>query len=122
MRLIDLEARFLQFRGTDQDDYGWRTVTDISVATGVMFLCPKCFAHNKGPINTHSVVCHRFGHVPDWAAPKPGRWVFEGTGLADLTLNAPPGFTRSIQLTGGGTCGGGSAWHGFVTNGQASTV
>lgn len=119
MKLTDLEAEFIQWTGTGPDDYGWKFVSNLNEATGIKFLCPKCFLHNKGPVGTHMVVCHRFGKVPDWMQPGPGRWVFDGTSLDNLTLNAPPGHTRSVLLLGG-ECGGGAPWHGFVTNGDAS--
>lgn len=87
----------------------------MAEAQGISFLCPKCFAENKGPRGTHSVICwSRSRGVPEDATPGPGRWKLDGTSFDDLTLNAdPPSTARSVQLTGG--CG----WHGFITNGEA---
>ncbi len=88
----------------------------LAEASGVKFLCPKCFAANNGPVGTHAVICwSRSRGVPDDATPGPGRWRLDGTGLHDLTLNADlPSGARSVLLIGG--CG----WHGFVTNGEAA--
>ena len=83
-------------------------------ADGVMFLCPKCFTTNAGPVGTHRVICWFVGRVPDDVDPKPGRWTPTGTSLADLTFVPSEGRTQSVLLTGG--CG----WHGFVVNGDAS--
>lgn len=85
----------------------------FETAQGVMFLCPLCFEKNGGPVGTHAVICwSRSRGVPDDEKPGPGRWKMDGTGFADLTLNAdPPSTARSVQLSSG--CG----WHGFVTNG-----
>lgn len=76
-------------------------------AHGLLFLCPRCFERNAGPIGTHSVICWFRGRVPDDAQPGPGRWDVAGTSLRDITL-AP-----SIQLIGG------CAWHGYVRDGTA---
>lgn len=83
-------------------------------ADGVMFLCPKCFSDNAGPVGTHRVICWFVGRVSDDVKPGPGRWTPSGTGLADLTFVPSPGRTQSVLLTGG--CG----WHGFVVDGAAS--
>lgn len=107
MGLRDLEARFLK----RIDDRSMRTDATFAEADGVMFLCPKCFAENNGPVGTHSVICWFVGKVPDDVSPKPGRWNPSGTGLDDLTF-VGPGAT-SVLLTSG--CG----WHGFVKDGSA---
>lgn len=88
-------------------------VESIDQAHGVKFLCPLCFERNGGKRGTHMVICwSRSAGTPEEAVPGPGRWKMEGTGFADLTLNAdPPGTMRSVQLLGG--CN----WHGFVTGG-----
>lgn len=90
-------------------------VESIDQAHGVAFLCPLCFERNSGKRGTHMVICwSRSAGVPEEAVPGPGRWKMEGTGLADLTLNAdPPSTARSVLLTSG--CG----WHGHVTGGAA---
>jgi hypothetical protein len=93
----------------------WPYVQTLKAAQGVEFLCPKCFAANKGEVGTHVVVCwSRSRGVPDKATPGPGRWVLAGTGYADLSLNAEPGQSRSVLLLGG------CAWHGFVTGGEVT--
>ena len=124
MRLVpDLEAHFLRYLppgwvAEDGDIYrngGQKRVDTLAEADGVWFLCPKCFASNGGRPGTHAVVCWFVGKVPDDARPGPGRWVTQGTGLADLTFVPSETRSRSVALTGGG-CG----WHGFVTNGDAA--
>lgn len=72
-------------------------VDTVAEADGVIFLCPKCFTANGGSVGTHSVICWR-PHVPQTEDPKPGRWEFQGTGLADLTLVAG---SSSVLLQGG---------------------
>jgi hypothetical protein len=108
--LKELGAFFL-IRKTDKL---YKLTKKLKEADGVEFLCPKCFQANSGPVGTHMVICWFVGKVPDDVNPKPGRWVPEGTGLDDLTLNALPGKGRSVLLTGEG-CG----WHGYVTDGVA---
>lgn len=86
-------------------------------ANGLLFLCPKCFVANGGPIGTHSVICW-FAGVPQTIDPKPGRWMPVGTSIDDLSFvpwnDGVKQYSRSVALTGGGC-----AWHGFVTNGSA---
>lgn len=112
--LAQLEAKFIRYERRDGHEF-FIDVETIGEAQGVKFLCPKCFAANKGPVGTHMVVCwSRSRGVPDDVEPRP---VLTGTGIADLTLNAdPPGTARSIQLTGG--CG----WHGFINSGRATVA
>lgn len=93
MKLRELQATFQRIAGPRL----WQRVDSLSEADGVLFLCPKCFAANGGPIGTHSVVCWR-PHVPQTESPIPGRWQFEGSGLDDLTLVAG---SSSVQLVGG---------------------
>lgn len=100
MRLSDLEARFVRC-GEEEDLH---TVLTLGEAQGVLFLCPKCYAANCGPIGTHSVLVWFRDHGVPAAARPTARWGVAGTSLGDLTL------TPSIHLTGEG-CG----WHGFVT-------
>lgn len=90
------------------------TVDTLAEADGVMFLCPKCYAENGGPVGTHSVICWFVGKVADQVDPKPGRWTPTGTDLHDLTFVPSAGRSHSVLLTG--ACG----WHGFVTRGDAS--
>lgn len=110
-RLLELEAEFLQVIGPKT----YQRVKTLGEAHGICFLCPKCFAENKGSIGTHSVICwSRSRGTPNDIQPLPGRWRMDGNDLNDLTLNAEePNGARSVLLLGG--CG----WHGFVDNGNA---
>lgn len=110
-RMSQLEAHFIRHI----DHGGWRCVETIAEATGVMFLCPKCFEAKGGPIGTHSIVLwSRSRGVPE-DMPPGGRWKIEGTCIDDLTLNADaPSTMRSVKLLSG------CLWHGFVTNGETS--
>lgn len=107
MRLAELEPQFLKV--IDNRTY-WHEGVSFNEADGVVFLCPKCFRVNQGPIGTHSIICWR-PHVSQEIPPNPGRWEFQGTGLDDLTLVAG---SSSILLTGG------CAWHGFIRNGEVT--
>lgn len=84
-------------------------VETLAEAQGLWYLCPLCFAKNKGSVGTHWVdTTFRDRGVPDHLGSrgkdnKPTRWaVVSGSGLADIVLSP------SIQLLGG------CAWHGFV--------
>jgi hypothetical protein len=107
MRLLDLSPRFLK-----RMDNFWQDVESPGASDGIMFLCPKCFEQNKGPVGTHRVICWR-PHVPADVNPKPGRWEMKGTGYADLSLVAG---SSSVSLTGG--CNA----HFYVTNGDIRMV
>lgn len=110
MRLRDLDAQFL--RTVDSSDAKENRIgVPFAEANGIMFLCPKCFAANKGSVGTHSVICWFTGVSQEWS-PKPGRWNASGTGLDDLTF-VPPGAVSVLLI-------GGCEWHGFVKNGDAS--
>lgn len=106
MKLSELEARFIKYIS----DREYLRVDAIAEATGVQFLCPKCFQANNGPVGTHMVICWD-PSVPQSMNPKPGRWKLVGTSLEDLTLVAA---SSSILLPP--PC----AWHGYVTKGDAS--
>lgn len=97
MPLAELEPRFLRRNAPGT----WATIQAIGDADGVMFLCPVCFQQNAGPVGTHVVLCWR-PRVPLTESPGPGRWEFEGTGLADLSLVAG---SSSVFLTSPGGCG-----------------
>lgn len=115
MKLTDLEPRWMQFERDPNGRQIHRYVQDLKEAHGIMFLCPKCYAANGGPVGTHMVICWFEGRVPDDAVPGPGRWTPSGAGFDDLTFI--PGETRkavSVALTGG------CAWHGFIANGEAA--
>jgi hypothetical protein len=108
MRLLDLSPRFLKRTG----DSWQQDVERPGDSDGLIFLCPKCFEQNKGPVGTHSIICWR-PHVPPDIDPKPGRWEMKGAGFADLTLVAG---SSSVNLTG--SCNA----HFFVTNGEIRMV
>lgn len=93
MRLTELDPHFLKVVAEDT----FRRLDEIAQADGVMFLCPKCFVANNGPIGTHSVICWA-PHIPQTRLPNPGRWSLQGTGYEDLTLVAG---SSSILLKGG---------------------
>ena len=80
----------------------------------MIFLCPKCFEANRGPVGTHAVICwFQDRHVPPTESPGPGRWQASGTGIDDLTFVGPG--AASVQLTKG------CQWHGFVRKGAAAS-
>lgn len=114
MKLTDLNPQFLRVESPGH----WRNVATLAEAQGIKFLCPKCFAQNGGAVGTHSVICwSRSRGTPESEEPGPGRWKMDGSSYTDLTLNAdPPGSARSVLLKGG------CKWHGFITNGEATTV
>lgn len=106
MKLTELDATFVRYtgKGCHQD------VTTIGEATGVCFLCPKCFQRSGGGVGVHSVLVW-FKGTPLDAVPGPARWSVAGTSLEDLTLSP------SIDLTRGGLS---DDWHGFIKDGLAS--
>jgi hypothetical protein len=121
MRLTELEPHFLPLAtpgelSSDGRPFSWKEVDNIVEAQGIRFLCPVCFAANKGPVGTHQVICwSRSRGVPEDEKPGPGRWKLDGSGYDDLTLNAdPPSGSRSVLLTGG--CGA----HFHVTAGEVT--
>ncbi len=106
-----LQPRFLKITGPKEQ----LRVDGVSEAQGVVFLCPRCFKINDGPVGTHSVICLFVGRgVPDAQFPRPGRWEVLGTGLADLTLRP------SILLQDETPKGRVEHWHGFITAGEVS--
>ena len=106
MRLTELEPQWLQFIGerTFRRDEG----LTAEAADGIMFLCPKCFKQNGGPMGTNSIICWT-PKVPKSVSPQPGRWSFEGQTFGDLTLVAG---SSSVALIGG------CAAHFFIRNGE----
>ncbi len=109
MRLVELEPRFQRIV---EPGKRWQEVDTLAEAQGVMFLCPKCWRSNGGPVGTHAVVCWFLDRgVADSETPGPGRWRGLGTSLEDLTLEAG---SSSILLTGG------CQWHGFIRNGEVT--
>ena len=113
MRLAELDAQLVRYCAGPPETY--EHVDTLVDADGVLFLCPKCYAANAGPVGTHSVLCWFVDRVADDIDPRPGRWTPQGTGLADLSFVPSAGRSNSVLLTGD-SCG----WHGFVTNGDAS--
>ena len=108
MKLIDLEPEFTTIAAENGKLVRRLDETDINVADGIMFLCPKCFQQNSGPVGTHMVLCWR-PRVSQEITPGPGRWEFEGTGFNDLTLVAG---SSSVLLQGGCQA------HFFIRNGE----
>lgn len=112
MRLSQLSPLWIRHEVRDERQVHV-TVDSIAEADGIRFLCPKCFEANGGPVGTHSVVCWFEDRVPDDAKPGPGRW--KPTGDSFDTLSFVPGKkSNSVLLLGG------CAWHGFITNGEAT--
>lgn len=108
MKLTELEPQFV----TTPSPGRLHDVDTLAEAQGVMFLCPKCFATNGGPVGTHSLlVWFRDRGVPPDMSPGPGRWVASGSGYADLTLSP----SINLETPDGSGC----QWHGFITNGEA---
>jgi hypothetical protein len=95
MKLSELEPTFLKAKTPTE----YEIIDSLSEADGVSFLCPVCFIKNKGSRGTHSIVCWR-PHVSLDYSPRPGRWQFVGTSLADLSLDNSPN-ASSVFLTGG---------------------
>ena len=96
MKLQELSPKWLRIskRATR---WRYKTVDSIAEADGIMFLCPVCFVANRGSRGTHVVICWR-PQVSQNETPRPGRWEFQGSGFADLTLVAG---SSSVQLKGG---------------------
>ena len=114
MRITDLSPQFLAHPVIENGRVCWPHVSRIEEAAGVMFLCPKCFDANGGPVGTESVICWSPKVSPESYHPSPGRWVMEGTGYADLTLKEAPGKSPSVLLTTEGGCKA----HFFVRGGE----
>lgn len=101
MTLIELHAEFIHYI----NDQSFDRVDNIGNADGILFLCPKCFAHTGNSYNVHSVICWE-PNVPQTCTPGPGRWTLE----ADVTLSGIP--LSSVVLTSGCLA------HFFVKNGS----
>lgn len=114
-KLTELEPQFLHWSpDTWPNRLGQKTVRHVPTlaeANGIFFVCPVCLAANgdRRP-GVHGIECWNPGVPIDTGLPGPGRWSFEGTGYADLTLVAG---SSSIHLTGPG-CGA----HFFIINGE----
>jgi hypothetical protein len=91
-------------------------VSSIAEAQGIHFLCPKCYAENNGATGTHMVevtfegkgVLPHHGIRGDNGGPV--RWNVSGSNFEDLSTSP------SILML----CG--CAWHGYITNGEASIL
>ena len=110
--LRELEAVFMK----RIDDTHRQEVDAIAAADGLMFMCPKCYEANGGPVGTHQVMCWFEGKVPDTEVPGPGRWTPAPPDATIDNLSFVPSATKScsVMLTGG------CQWHGMVTNGRAT--
>jgi hypothetical protein len=105
MKLIELHPRFLDWI----DDTHYKEIFDITIADGIVFLCPKClFENNNSLIGVHSIICWK-PNIPQTTSPIPGRWNILGTGFNDLELQAG---SSSVLLTSG--CNA----HFFIKNGE----
>lgn len=122
MRLRELDA---QFTGKWAPKSYYR-LDSVEGAQGLLFQCPKCALgketgeedNRKFVRGAHYVLCwftnpRNAPRVPDDADPKPGRWTFTGNTIDDISFIPGP-YSNSILLIGG------CAWHGFVTNGDAT--
>lgn len=87
MRFADLEPLF-QPEGTP-----------ITTRDSLIFLCPKCFVKNGGPVGTH---CIRVVNHQAKCGAEPS-WIFRGTSVEDFTLDWAPGSggRSSVQILGG---------------------
>lgn len=120
MRLVELDPQFLRYE-PEGERIIWRQVDSMNEAHGVQFLCPKCFAANRGPAGTHRVISwSRERGTPEEAEPGPGRWQMAGTGFADLSLVPDLNEARDGRMAHSVALIGGCAWHGFVTNGEVT--
>lgn len=100
MKLIDLEPELLVI---EEPGKLYSKTTDLALADGIHFLCPKGCDHYVG-------VWFRDRKATPTEEPGPARWAVSGSSLADLTLSP------SINLTGPG-CG----WHGWIRNGEVTS-
>ena len=109
LTLRQLDARVYKHPVIEDGHEVWPRADSLEDAAGVMFLCPACFAENRGPVGTHGVMCWSPRVSQDYV-PRPGRWKLVGVSIDDLSLVAG---SSSVLLTGGG-CGA----HFFVTEGR----
>jgi hypothetical protein len=113
MRLSKLNAQLIT-RHTLDGRITHGPAASLADADGILFLCPKCFRENNGPVGTHSCICWFVGKVPDSAEPGPGRWNPTGTGIEDLTFVPSLGHEHcSVKLNGG------CEFHFNIVNGEA---
>jgi hypothetical protein len=102
MKLSELQPKFLVI---ERSNVQRREVDDLSVAQGVMFVCPRC--RELKVERQHSVVCWFAGReVSDDEMPIWQRWLVSGAGYDDLTVHG----LISVQ--------GGCGWRGRIRNGR----
>jgi|WetSurSiteA1Bulk_404760.scaffolds.fasta_scaffold159238_1 hypothetical protein len=110
MRLVELDPHFLVRKPTNDADmrHVLERTSELAVADGIRFLCPKCYTDNGGPEGTHSILIPFAGK-----ALNDRGWQVSGTSFSDLTLRP------SIAIY---TEKGGCGFHGFITNGEVISV
>lgn len=130
MRLSELNATFIgryhRGNGTPEDPTTWSVLDTVEGAQGLEFQCPKC-AEGKERVpgmfggfaraGAHHVICwfvnpRNAEKVPDDVAPVPGRWMFTGNSIEDITFEGLP--ANSVRLLSG------CDWHGFIVKGEAT--
>lgn len=95
MNLRDLDPKLLRARS--KKEWECADVT-FDKADGICFLCPKCLGANSGDrAGVHSVICWQPTVSPEME-PGPGRWLFVGSSIDDVTFLAG---SASIKLSGG---------------------
>jgi hypothetical protein len=115
VKLTDLEPQFIKWNGPGTRPH----VADLASASGLYFLCPKCWNINGGPVGTHAIgVWFKDRGVPDTEIPGPGRWVPSGTGYDDLTLS--PSINIAVGAGAATCCMGTPGWHGHIINGNVT--
>ena len=115
--LRELEAYFTR----SAPNGGYQHVDTLAEADGIWFLCPACFAKNKGPVGTHTIMVGFVGRCPPGSYTQDGngndtRWTVSGTGLDDLQLLPSINldvFPQRPKLPNECT------WHGFAGAGGA---
>lgn len=114
VKLADLDPQWLRYVA----DGGLGHVESIDQAQGLMFLCPKCFLANGGPVRTHSVIVwSRSRGVPTRRRQGRGAGHSPALGFTISPSTAIRLATRArIDLSGTAGC----QWHGFITNGEAT--
>ncbi len=109
MKLTELEPILLK----RINDKTHQTVGVLSDADGIMFLCPKCFAANKGRGGTHNIICWFNGRVLTPMNPLTKQWNPSGSNWKAFGFD--PSGEQGIKVNGG--CG----WQGFIENGEVKS-
>lgn len=92
MKLEHVKAKIIQYAGLGRIK-DWKG--EIKYGHGIAFDCPVCRARfetslkrgDHEPFPPHEVVCWSVGVASN--IPPFGRWLFHGTSLDDITLDAP---------------------------------